>query len=396
MRHKILTVDDAKTVRIIIRKAFRSFDCEIIEAVNGVEGLAMAAKTMPDLILLDITMPVMDGIEMLTRLKTDSALRNVPVMMLTAEGGRDNVLKIAKLGVRDYVIKPFKEDTLIEKVGRIIDLFPLAEVSDRQRSAEDPADILLVEDKPAIIQQVTEGLKHTPWKIHGVQSQGAALDFCTQTAPHLIMISLSLPADSAFSLFRSLRANMKTKNTPIFGLVVKTETAVQAAAQQIGISTFITKPIDISELEARMSKAMNLDVSTRYFKIEPDFLNINLPETCSLGALAEVDQHLQGKLAEAVNAGINKAVINVSLVRHLDMNAIKFLVQTMHACKGLKIVHALIGNTQIASECKNLEETKFWTFHESSEAAKAVLANTAVAAPVAAPVATPVEQLVQA
>ena len=54
MRNKILTVDDSKTVRIIVRKAFKSYDCEILEASNGVEGLAVASKEMPDLILLDI------------------------------------------------------------------------------------------------------------------------------------------------------------------------------------------------------------------------------------------------------------------------------------------------------------------------------------------------------
>ena len=67
MRNKILTVDDSKTVRIIVRKTFKSYDCEILEAGNGVEGLALAAKSMPDLILLDVTMPVMDGVEMLTK-----------------------------------------------------------------------------------------------------------------------------------------------------------------------------------------------------------------------------------------------------------------------------------------------------------------------------------------
>src|SRR5271170_7397034 len=113
MRHKILTVDDSKTVRIIVRKAFKGFDCDIFEAANGVEGLALAAKEMPDLILLDVTMPVMDGVEMLTKLKADVALKAIPVMMLTAEGGRDNVLKIAKIGVRDYIVKPFKEDALM-------------------------------------------------------------------------------------------------------------------------------------------------------------------------------------------------------------------------------------------------------------------------------------------
>jgi two-component system cell cycle response regulator len=375
MRHKILTVDDAKTVRIIIKKAFRSYDCEIIEAVNGVEGLAIAAKHMPDLILLDITMPVMDGIEMLTRLKADPQLKGIPVMMLTAEGGRDNVLKIAKLGVRDYIIKPFKEDTLIEKIGRILDLLPLEEGPERQRSTQDPADILLVEDKPAIIQQITEGLKHTPWKVHGVQSQGAALDFCTQTVPHLIIISLSLPDESAFALFRGLRANIKTKSTPVFGLVVKTEVGVQTAAQQVGITSVVTKPIDMAELESRMSKAMNLDISSRYFRIEPDFLHINLPANCTPVALAEVEQYLQPKLAEAVNMGINKVVINVFSIRYLDMSALKLLVQTMQACRGLGMNYALIGNTLVASECKNLEETKFWDFHETIENAKAHLVS---------------------
>src|SRR5580704_17138919 len=127
MRNKILTVDDSKTGRIIVRKAFKAFDCEILEGGNGVEGLAVAAKDIPDIILLDITMPVMDGVEMLTKLKADPQLKGIPVMMLTAEGGRDHVLKIAKIGVRDYLVKPFREETLIEKTGRIIDLKPLTD-----------------------------------------------------------------------------------------------------------------------------------------------------------------------------------------------------------------------------------------------------------------------------
>ena len=138
MRNKILTVDDSKTVRIIVRKAFKPYDIELFEASNGVEGLAVAAKDLPDLILLDVTMPVMDGVEMLTKIKADPQLKGIPVMMLTAEGGRENVLKIAKIGVRDYLVKPFKEESLLEKAGRIIDLKPLAEGPGKARSILDP------------------------------------------------------------------------------------------------------------------------------------------------------------------------------------------------------------------------------------------------------------------
>ena len=122
MPTKILSVDDSRTIRIIVGRAFQTFDCKMVEACNGEEGLATAAREMPDLIILDVTMPVMDGVTMLTKLKEDPTLKGIPVIMLTAESGRENVLHIAKLGVRDYLVKPFKENELIEKAGKIVSL----------------------------------------------------------------------------------------------------------------------------------------------------------------------------------------------------------------------------------------------------------------------------------
>ncbi|HZR21028.1 MAG TPA: response regulator [Verrucomicrobiae bacterium] len=122
MSTKILTVDDSRTIRMIIQKAFRLHDCTLCQAGNGEEGLIVAGREKPDLIILDITMPVMDGMTMLTKLKENADLKDIPVIMLTAESGRDNVLKISQIGVQDYLVKPFKEDQLVEKVSRIISL----------------------------------------------------------------------------------------------------------------------------------------------------------------------------------------------------------------------------------------------------------------------------------
>lgn len=126
MPAKILSVDDSKAIRIIVTRTFRNHDVAICEAANGEEGLAVAAREKPDLIVLDITMPVMDGVTMLGKLKEDPALKGIPVIMLTAESGRENVAHIARLGVRDYLVKPFKEEQLIEKAGRIVKLEPRA------------------------------------------------------------------------------------------------------------------------------------------------------------------------------------------------------------------------------------------------------------------------------
>ena len=384
MRYKVLTVDDSKTVRIIVKKAFKAYDVEILEAANGVEGLAVAAKESPDLILLDVTMPVMDGVEMLTKLKSDAALKGIPVMMLTAEGGRDNVLKIAKIGIRDYLVKPFKEDVLLEKCGRIIDLKPLNDGPAKTKSIFDPADILVVEDKPAILQQIVDGLKHTPWKVRGVATQGEAIDTCSKVPPDVVLVSLSLPEEAAFTFFRLLRANVKTKYTPAFALVVKTETTQQQQAQSVGFTGIITKPIDTGELETKIAKAMNLDTSQRYFSIENECLVMRLPENCTPPVLAEAAHYLKTKFTEAVDAGHNKVVIDIHQLRNLHMGVIKLLFQAMQTCRELAMQFALVGNAQIISECKGFEDTRGWTFYDSLDEAKANLGKSPAAPQLAA------------
>jgi CheY-like chemotaxis protein len=120
MSSRILAIDDSKTIRMIIRRALREHDCVFFEAANGEEGLAVAARERPELIILDITMPVMDGITMLARLRGDADLKATPVIMLTAESGHDNVETVSNLGISDYLVKPFKDDQLIAKISKIL------------------------------------------------------------------------------------------------------------------------------------------------------------------------------------------------------------------------------------------------------------------------------------
>ncbi|MFZ3048072.1 MAG: response regulator [Desulfatirhabdiaceae bacterium] len=124
MTLKVLAVDDSKTIRKIVTKAFIPYDCEVKEAENGIEGLAIAGREKIDLIILDITMPVMTGVEMLSKLKGQPNLKDIPVIMLTAESGKDNVMQILKMDVKDYMVKPFKGEQLIERVFKIYNLKP--------------------------------------------------------------------------------------------------------------------------------------------------------------------------------------------------------------------------------------------------------------------------------
>lgn len=122
MSLRILTIDDSKMVRLMVGKVFKPFDCVVMEAANGAEGIERARENKPDVIVLDYTMPVMDGMETMVALRADPYLKDVPVIMLTAESARDTMCKMAELGVRDYLVKPFNEATIAERVGRVVAL----------------------------------------------------------------------------------------------------------------------------------------------------------------------------------------------------------------------------------------------------------------------------------
>jgi len=124
---RILSIDDSKTIRLLLARLFRPFACELLEAANGEEGLAIASRENPDLIILDYNMPVMDGITMLRKMREEPGLRRTPVIMLTADSGLQSLATVARLGVRDYVTKPFREEELLGKVGRIIPLISRVE-----------------------------------------------------------------------------------------------------------------------------------------------------------------------------------------------------------------------------------------------------------------------------
>lgn len=121
---KILTIDDCVISRKTIITAFAPFNCIVSEAENGLEGLSAIYHNKPDLILLNLNMPIMNGLEMLEKLKRDDSIKDIPVIMLTSESSKTTVMQILKLGVNDYIAKPFDNTQLIERVKKYLPLKP--------------------------------------------------------------------------------------------------------------------------------------------------------------------------------------------------------------------------------------------------------------------------------
>lgn len=118
---KILIVDDETDIVNTVQYRLESCKYEVITASNGQEGLEKATMEKPDLILLDINMPIMDGHEMLERLRSRPDLKSTPVIMLTAYSDRADVSKAAELGISNYVTKPFDFTDLTEKISKTLE-----------------------------------------------------------------------------------------------------------------------------------------------------------------------------------------------------------------------------------------------------------------------------------
>ena len=376
MEPKILTVDDDKTNRLIVKATLRPFACGILEAANGMQGLELAKRERPDLILLDCEMPIMDGMEMLARLKADPELRPIPIIMLTAESARANVLNIVKLGVRGYLVKPFQTDALLERVGQFIELRTRNQITPQIMHFDDPLQILVVDDKPAILERVKAGLAGTPWTMHGARDTSEAVTSCSRTLPHIILISLSLPGDSAFTLFQRFRADPRTKDTPILALSVKTTAEEQAQAREWGFSDIITKPIDSGDLQLKITRALSLDTSHKYFQHRDSLLVLFLPANFDQLAADDISARLRQKVREAVNAGLDGLVLDLSQLKAADMTWTKLGLQVTQLCAELQLPYALAGSEALCLECKNHAETKDWRFSGSFEQAAAALRGT--------------------
>ena len=120
MTKKIVLAEDEPQIARLIEFKLKKEGYEVTWKENGEEALKAIKANKPDLILLDIMMPVMDGYEVLRRLKEDENLKSIPVIMLTARAQERDVVKGIDMGAEDYITKPFHPAELLARVKRIL------------------------------------------------------------------------------------------------------------------------------------------------------------------------------------------------------------------------------------------------------------------------------------
>ncbi|AQR63110.1 response regulator [Brevundimonas sp. LM2] len=119
MNKVVLTVDDSRTMRDMLRLALSDASFEVVQAVDGIHGLEVLSQTHPDVIITDINMPNLDGFGFIEAVRQDARLKSTPILVLTTESDADKKQRARSAGATGWIVKPFDPVKLVDAVRRV-------------------------------------------------------------------------------------------------------------------------------------------------------------------------------------------------------------------------------------------------------------------------------------
>ena len=120
MTIKVMVIDDSITMRKVTSRFLERHHMQVTAAKDGVEAIAKLEEQVPDLVILDIEMPRMDGFEVAAHIRNQPHLHHIPIIMVTSRGGEKHRQRAAKLAVNDYLTKPYQEEEMIRAIRNIL------------------------------------------------------------------------------------------------------------------------------------------------------------------------------------------------------------------------------------------------------------------------------------
>ncbi len=265
MSARILVVDDIETnVRLLEAKLAAEY-YEVSTARDGPQALSAAVKERPDIILLDIMMPGMDGFEVCRRLKADPYTRHIPVVLVTALDGRRDRLNGLEAGADDFLTKPIDDVVLLARVRSLtrfkitLDELRAREASGRrigviesvgQRLGGGGGRVVIADDNLHQSRRMAAELASEHRPVVEAEAERALL--AVRARSDLLVVNLAAESFDGLRLIARTRADESTRGLPILAVFEPTERARAVKALEIGASDLIARPVDAEELAARV------------------------------------------------------------------------------------------------------------------------------------------------
>ena len=351
MTARVLVVDDVLHNVKLLEAKLRSQYFDVLTAMNGMDALEIIEKEQPDIILLDVMMPGMDGFEVCRRVKANPVVAHIPIIMVTAlDQPKDRVMGL-EAGADDFLTKPIQDLPLFARVKSLVRLKVLMdELRIRNSTGQaftseggiqssssfkfDDAKIMLVEDYERVAKRIMGYLENTAQLINLDDANGGTLNCDNLRQYDLFVISLSLREVDGLRLCSSLRSNEETRHTPILVLIDDGDHETLIQAMDLGVTDYVTRPIDGNELVARVKSQIR-------HKRFADYLRGNMQKNMEMAVTDAVtnlyNRHFLDTHLENVFSKQHEKQTNVSMLM-LDIDHFKSVNDTYGHTSGDEVL----------------------------------------------------------
>lgn len=266
MTARVLIVDDIPANLKLLEAKLTAEYFEVIQAPDGPTALELAQREQPDIVLLDVMMPGMDGYEVCQRLKQLPETHHIPIVMVTALDQQSDRIKGLESGADDFLTKPINDIALFARVKSLVRLKTLTDelrmrestgqrIGAMENGAQPaPADFsgrcLVVDDRARQRSRLCEmlGVKH---EVTVAETSLELMELASHGDFDLVLISLSLEQEDGLRLCSQLKSLEATRQTPILAIVEEGDTARLVRALDMGVNDYLTRPVERNELLAR-------------------------------------------------------------------------------------------------------------------------------------------------
>ncbi|MDE2446164.1 MAG: PleD family two-component system response regulator [Alphaproteobacteria bacterium] len=367
MTARVLVVDDIlANVRLLEAKLTAEY-FEVITAMNGLDALEAIARNKPDLILLDVMMPGLDGIEVCKRIKANPATQHIPVVMVTALDQPEDRVSGLNAGADDFLTKPVNDISLFCRIKSLVRLKMLtdelrirAETGDSIHALVRPqaqistanGRVLLVDTRETSVERIKFALA-SQHEVTAVVDPNTAVEIAASAAlPYeLIVVSLEQERFDGLRLCSQLRSFETTRQTPILILVEPDDQTRLLRALDMGVNDYLLRPVDRQELLARVNTQVKRWRYTEQLRHSVK-ASIELAVTDHLTGLYNrryLETHLTSLIDHFVNRGKSLAVLA------LDVDFFKPINDTYGHDAGDKVLQELASrireNTRTIDLC---------------------------------------------
>jgi len=246
----VLIVDDDPDIREGIVAVLETNDYHLATASNGIECMEHIRDELPDLLILDMLMPRMDGFAVIRELRSDPELTGIPIIILTtviedAAYRRYELETGVAMGVSNYIEKPASPDELLRSVSAIV----------------DQPYIIVTDDDPDIIEAISTVLESRPYNVATARNGEQCLEMIRKRNPDLLLLDLLMPKMDGFAVIRELQSDPATAKIPVLVLTTVVEDASRRryeleTGRDMPVKAYLQKPIAPEQLLLEVEKTL--------------------------------------------------------------------------------------------------------------------------------------------